>query len=67
MIYKFEDYAGNPVNMEIQKDNEMYENCEVVLIKTTCTMNESSFTIELSKKEVYHLIGALHFLHKEMK
>jgi hypothetical protein len=67
MIYKFEDCADSPIIMEVKKDSQTYEEFEVVAIKTTCIINQSSFTIELSKKDIYHLIGALHLLHKEMK
>jgi len=67
MIYKFEDCADSPIIMEVKKDSQTYEDFEVVAIRTTCTVNNNSSTIELSKKDIYHLIGALHFLHKEMK
>lgn len=63
MIYKF-------------KCNEFYTQMEVQL-REDLDENYVSFTLEekdnlplnlyLSKKDIYHLIGALHLLQKEMK
>jgi len=65
MIYKFEE-PGTPIEMEVKKDNETYQS-ETVEVKVSFTSTKASQSIRLSKTDVYHLIGALHLLHKEMK
>jgi len=65
MIYKFRDQQG-VYDMEVELFNEenqssdLDDNIEISLIK-----NGKEATITLSKKEVYRLIGALHYLHKD--
>jgi hypothetical protein len=67
MIYKFSN-DGIDLEIELIQDKDG----EKVLKEDTCISIKQSndmdwMTIGLSKKNVYHLIGALHFLHKEMK
>jgi hypothetical protein len=65
MIYKFEE-ENTPMQMEIKKDSEFYE-YETLEIKVICEAVDRALVIRINKKDVYHLIGALHLLHKEMK
>ena len=66
MIYKF---SIEGIDLEIELIQE--KDAEKVLKENTSISikdyNERWITIDLSKKNVYHLIGALHLLHKEMK
>lgn len=58
MIYKFKD---NEKNLEIELLSE-----KTVLFSI---FNESNYPVRISltKKDIYHLIGSLHLLQKEMK
>lgn len=62
MIYKFEC---------VKDDNEMElaidVNTELALFQIKDEERNEWNHIFLTKKDVYHLIGALHLLHKEMK
>lgn len=63
MIYKFEDcreHAKCILEIQLTTDNK-----QVVFELEDC--QQFLGHISLTKKDVYHLIGALHFLHKEMK
>jgi hypothetical protein len=68
MIYKFESLNGGIEAMEIKI---IYGDCcdsneETVLQFYIRNESDDSY-FELTKQEVYKLIGALHLLHKEMK
>ena len=58
MIYKFEKVSSD---LELKNFND--EELELRII----TPESDECIIYLDKKDVYHLIGALHLLHKEMK
>lgn len=60
MIYKFECKEINECSMEIELIDELV----VFSINET---GEIPLKVFIEKKDVYHLIGALHLLHKEMK
>lgn len=66
MIYKFKDVSGNPINLELELNKEMFENT-VLDLRLMVTVNDKELNILLDNKDVYHLIGALHLLQKEMK
>lgn len=66
MIYKFKDVSGNPINLELELNKEMFEN-PVLDLRLMVTVNDKELNILLDNKDVYHLIGALHLLQKEMK
>ena len=67
MIYKF---SNDGIDLEIQlvqdKDGEKVLR-EATNISITQHYDDTCISIDLSKQDVYHLIGALHLLHKEMK
>lgn len=58
MIYKFEKVSSD---LELKNFNE--QELELRIINP----ESDECIIYLDKKDVYHLIGALHQLHKEMK
>lgn len=58
MIYKFIDEATT-LEVELFSENSV---CFRILDE-----EESPVNAFLDKKDIYHLIGALHLLHKEMK
>jgi hypothetical protein len=58
MIYKFQDEA---TLMEVEQFSETSIRFSVF------DEDDSPVHAYLSKKDIYHLIGALHLLHKEMK
>lgn len=58
MIYKFEK-----VSSDLELKNFNGQELELRII----TPESDECIIYLDKKDVYHLIGALHLLHKEMK
>jgi hypothetical protein len=66
MIYKF-NRALKELEIELinSESDKIYsgEYISFSVRKIDCEWNE----ILLNKKEMYHLIGALHLLHKEMK
>jgi hypothetical protein len=65
MIYKFECLSNDGGTMEVELLNEdAISDCAVISIRNS--EDDKWRTIHLSKKNVYHLIGALHLLHKEM-
>ena len=62
MIYKFENEKDG-TSMEVELVNEK-ENVNFWIED----LDETDFhQINLNKGDVYNLIGALHFLHKQMK
>lgn len=65
MIYKFNDNEQGTV-LEIQHfDNENEPFDDSVNI---CISNEGSFySVDINKKQLFKLIGALHCIQKEMK
>lgn len=60
MIYKFECNEIDLCNLEVELRDENV----VLTIEEQDVIPSSIF---LNKKDIYHLIGALHLLHKEMK
>ena len=69
MIYKFNQQESG-VSLEIEHFNEENKSKELPdVINFSIISDESGdfFGIDLSKQDVYRLIGALHLLHKEMK
>ena len=66
MIYKF-NRSSKELEIELltSESDKIYngEYVNISLRELDCEWND----ILLNKKEVYHLIGALHLLHKEMK
>ena len=67
MIYKFKK---DGVDFEIELMQELDNGkilSEQVILSVNDFDSEEWNSIHLSKKDVYHLIGALHLLHKEMK
>jgi hypothetical protein len=57
MIYKFQDEA---TTLEVELFNEKS------VIFTVLDENDERVCVYLNKKDIYHLIGALHLLQKEM-
>lgn len=69
MIYKFES-DGIELEVELVQDFDMETKklmLECVNLSAKKWNEEHWITIGLDKKDIYHLIGALHQLHKEMK
>lgn len=66
MIYKFKDLSGNPINLELELNKEMFQE-PVLDLRLMVTINDKELNILLDRNDVYHLIGALHLLQKEMK
>lgn len=64
MIYKFVCVEGN-ATMELYQTNENDKERNS-LVFDICENGTRNY-ICLDKKDVYHLIGALHLLQKEMK
>jgi len=60
MIYKFECKEIDSCNIEIELRDER-------LVFTIEEQGSIPLSIFLDKKDVYHLIGALHLIHKEIK
>jgi hypothetical protein len=58
MIYKFEDKA---TTLEV----ELFSESSVMF--SVFDENNEPVIAFLNKKDIYHLIGALHLLHKEME
>lgn len=65
MIYKFQDASENPLSIEFTKGNVGYEN-DNLIVTTYRTDCQNQLSISLSKKDIYHLIGALHLIQKEL-
>lgn len=66
MIYKFNRLSKElEIELLTSESDKIYngEYINISLRELDCEWND----ILLNKKEVYHLIGALHLLHKEMK
>jgi hypothetical protein len=59
MIYKFECKEITLCNLEVELRNEN-------VVFTIGEQGEIPLSIFLNKKDIYHLIGALHLLQKEM-
>jgi|LakMenEpi03Aug12_release.lakeMendotaPanAssembly.Ray.scaffolds.fasta_scaffold6051875_1 hypothetical protein len=57
MIYKFQDEA---TTLEVELFNEKS------VVFTVLDENDDPVYAYLNKKDIYHLIGALHLIHKEM-
>ena len=67
MIYKFETYViPSIMEVELTETDEIGNNSPVVLFAIKEQGFDDWHTIELSKDDVFKLIGALHLLHKEM-
>jgi hypothetical protein len=69
MIYKFNDYERG-TTLEVQlynEDNQPPQDDEYVEIQLCNESTEELITIDLSKKQLFKLIGALHCIQKEMK
>ena len=67
MIYKFNNHEKG-VSLEIELFNEENQSKELPDSVNFSIDDETQFVdIDLSKQDVYRLIGALHLLHKEMK
>jgi len=68
MIYKFETYViPSIMEVELTESDEIGKNSQVVIFAIQEQGHEEWHSIELSKDDVFKLIGALHLLHKEMK
>ena len=68
MIYKFENYViPSIMEVELTVTDEIANDFRVVLFAIQEQGHEEWHSIELSKDDVFKLIGALHLLHKEMK
>ena len=70
MIYKFCTPEQPTRSLEFQLFNEFNqpEECpEVVSVSIIEDETEECFSVELTKRDVFRLIGAFHLLHKEMK
>jgi hypothetical protein len=68
MIYKFETYViPSVLEVELTETDEIGNNFQVVLFSIDQENSGDWHSIELTKDDVYKLIGALHLLHKEMK
>lgn len=66
MIYKFKD--SDDFTLEVERFTNETDYGSVDVVSFTSVNNDDTFiSVELDKKDVYHLIGALHLLHKEMK
>ena len=66
MIYKFNRLSKElEIELLTSESDKIYngEYVNISIRELDCEWND----ILLNKKEVYHLIGALHLLHKEMK
>ncbi len=59
MIYKFKDHVQG-TELEIEQHN-------IDAVSFEITIDEKFLSVSLCKKDIYHLIGALHLLHKEME
>lgn len=67
MIYKFENIKYN-TSLEVEKFEDDLQSQRNEVVSFSCTdASGDCISVELDKKEVYYLIGALHLLHKEMK
>jgi len=68
MIYKFENYViPSIMEVELTVTDEIANDFQVVIFAIQEQGLEEWHSIELSKDDVFKLIGALHLLHKEMK
>lgn len=67
MIYKFENDCVDLEVELIQDKDESVVLQEYTNISIKYCESKDWLSIGLSKKDVFHLIGALHLLHKEMK
>ena len=70
MIYKFCTPEQPTRSLEFELFNEFNQpkECpEVVLVSILEDEIEEKISFELTKRDVFQLIGALHLLHKEMK
>ena len=68
MSYKFENHSISSVmEVELRETDEIQNDTKVILFSIQESNDEQWNSIELSKDDVFKLIGALHLLHKEMK
>lgn len=67
MIYKFEKDSIDLEVELVQENDESIVLQEFTNISLKYFESQDWLTISLTKKDVYHLIGALHLIHKEMK
>ena len=66
MIYKFiDDENGNVFEIQLI-ENEQPAN-DVINFNIECYESDKILSVNLHKKDVFRLIGALHMLHKEME
>lgn len=69
MIYKFrEDFKVLEIEL-FNEENQLSDMEDYICFAIHDETREQDewVSISLSKKDIYHLIGALHLLHKEMK
>lgn len=65
MIYKFQNsHSALEVELSKAEDDEDYD---TVMFSVMYNDQSNWTTSSLKKEDVYHLIGALHLLHKQMK
>lgn len=69
MIYKFyTPKQSKSLEFELFNEfNQLEEGPEVVSVSIIEDETEECFSVKLTKRDVFRLIGALHLLHKEMK
>lgn len=67
MIYKFEDCGGDPICLEVAVNSDDYQFDVIDFTTIIFSPEKHLVSLQLTKKDIYHLIGALHLLHKEMK
>lgn len=60
MIYKFQNKMSS-MEVELFKDEDEY------YVTFNINVDDEWRSVALNKQDVYHLIGALHLLQKEMK
>jgi len=69
MIYKFyRPETSNSLEFELfNETNQSVGLPDVVNVSITDLDTDEIMLVDLTKKDVFRLIGALHLLHKEMK
>jgi len=67
MIYKFKNDDEKTLEVEFFNSTNFDEECIDVIHFTITNENKDSIYFEMTKSEVFKLIGALHLLHKEME
>jgi hypothetical protein len=66
MIYKFTEFNAGMI-MEIEHISNTLPENDTINFSIHEDGTDEKLMINLTKKEVFKLIGALHLLHKEMK